>query len=144
MPQPLYTPPRGGQRSGTSGQHHEHAHEHQRLDHEHATALHQAALRSTACIHMPAHDRGGGALRADDFGEGGAGVRAAPLLSIRKPFSRTEKKSKGKSAIRKNLETGHSHPPLFAEHRPQGPTEEHLVKELARILWRKRRLLGAA
>src|SRR5262249_35990255 len=29
---------------------------------------------------------------------------------------------------------------LVAEHRPQGPTEEHLVEELAGILWRKRRL----
>jgi hypothetical protein len=29
---------------------------------------------------------------------------------------------------------------LIAEHRPQGPTEEHLVEELAGILWRKRRL----
>lgn len=29
---------------------------------------------------------------------------------------------------------------LAAEHRPQGPTEEHLVEELAGILWRKRRL----
>jgi len=27
-----------------------------------------------------------------------------------------------------------------AEHRPQGPTEEHLVEEIAGILWRKRRL----
>ena len=26
------------------------------------------------------------------------------------------------------------------EHRPQGPTEEHLVEELVGILWRKRRL----
>ena len=26
------------------------------------------------------------------------------------------------------------------EHAPQGPTEEHLVEELAGILWRKRRL----
>ena len=30
--------------------------------------------------------------------------------------------------------------PLAAEHVPQGPTEEHLVEELAGILWRKRRL----
>jgi len=29
---------------------------------------------------------------------------------------------------------------LMAEHTPQGPTEEHLVEELAGILWRKRRL----
>jgi hypothetical protein len=29
---------------------------------------------------------------------------------------------------------------LVAEHVPQGPTEEHLVEELAGILWRKRRL----
>src|SRR5437868_1893435 len=29
---------------------------------------------------------------------------------------------------------------LVAEHAPQGPTEEHLVEELAHILWRKRRL----
>ena len=29
---------------------------------------------------------------------------------------------------------------LTAEHKPQGPTEEHLVGELAGILWRKRRL----
>lgn len=29
---------------------------------------------------------------------------------------------------------------LAAEHSPQGPTEEHLVEELAGILWRKRRL----
>jgi hypothetical protein len=29
---------------------------------------------------------------------------------------------------------------LAAEHGPQGPTEEHLVEELAGILWRKRRL----
>jgi hypothetical protein len=29
---------------------------------------------------------------------------------------------------------------LVAEHNPQGPTEEHLVEELAGILWRKRRL----
>jgi hypothetical protein len=29
---------------------------------------------------------------------------------------------------------------LVAEHGPQGPTEEHLVEELASILWRKRRL----
>jgi hypothetical protein len=29
---------------------------------------------------------------------------------------------------------------LVAEHKPQGPTEEHLVEELAGILWRKRRL----
>jgi hypothetical protein len=29
---------------------------------------------------------------------------------------------------------------LVAEHAPRGPTEEHLVEELAGILWRKRRL----
>jgi hypothetical protein len=29
---------------------------------------------------------------------------------------------------------------LVAEHEPRGPTEEHLVEELAGILWRKRRL----
>jgi hypothetical protein len=29
---------------------------------------------------------------------------------------------------------------LVAEHAPQGPTEEHLVEEVAGILWRKRRL----
>jgi hypothetical protein len=29
---------------------------------------------------------------------------------------------------------------LAAEHAPQGPTEEHLIEELAGILWRKRRL----
>src|SRR6476661_7144949 len=29
---------------------------------------------------------------------------------------------------------------LAAEHAPQGPTEEHLVEEMAGILWRKRRL----
>jgi hypothetical protein len=29
---------------------------------------------------------------------------------------------------------------LVAEHAPQGPTEEHLVEEMAGILWRKRRL----
>ena len=29
---------------------------------------------------------------------------------------------------------------LAVEHAPQGPTEEHLVEELAGILWRKRRL----
>src|SRR5208282_5107882 len=29
---------------------------------------------------------------------------------------------------------------LVAEHAPQGPTEEHLVEELAGILWRKRRV----
>ena len=28
---------------------------------------------------------------------------------------------------------------LVEEHRPQGPTEEHLVEELAGIMWRKRR-----
>jgi hypothetical protein len=34
---------------------------------------------------------------------------------------------------------------LVAEHRPHGPTEEHLVEELAGIIWRKRRLrLGEA
>ena len=29
---------------------------------------------------------------------------------------------------------------LMAEHAPQGPTEEHLVEEVAGIIWRKRRL----
>jgi hypothetical protein len=29
---------------------------------------------------------------------------------------------------------------LATEHQPQGPTEEHLVEELAGVLWRKRRL----
>ena len=29
---------------------------------------------------------------------------------------------------------------LVAEHKPEGPTEEHLVEELAGIIWRKRRL----
>jgi hypothetical protein len=29
---------------------------------------------------------------------------------------------------------------LVAEHAPQGPTEEHLIEELAGIIWRKRRL----
>ena len=29
---------------------------------------------------------------------------------------------------------------LVAEHAPQGPTEEHLVEEVAGVLWRKRRL----
>src|SRR5215218_10323622 len=29
---------------------------------------------------------------------------------------------------------------LVSEHRPSGPTQEHLVEELAGILWRKRRL----
>jgi hypothetical protein len=29
---------------------------------------------------------------------------------------------------------------LVAEHMPDGPTEEHLVEELAGIIWRKRRL----
>jgi hypothetical protein len=29
---------------------------------------------------------------------------------------------------------------LVAEHRPKGPTEEHLVEEMVGILWRKRRL----
>ena len=32
---------------------------------------------------------------------------------------------------------------LVAEHGPQGPTEEHLVEEIAGILWRKRRLRQA-
>src|SRR5215217_3290120 len=31
-------------------------------------------------------------------------------------------------------------PALVSEHQPSGPTEEHLVEELAGILWRKRRL----
>ena len=29
---------------------------------------------------------------------------------------------------------------VASEHRPQGPTEDHLVEELAGIIWRKRRL----
>src|SRR5215217_7831834 len=29
---------------------------------------------------------------------------------------------------------------LVSEHQPQGPTEEHLVEELAGVIWRKRRL----
>ena len=29
---------------------------------------------------------------------------------------------------------------LVTEHAPQGPTEEHLVEEIAGIMWRKRRL----
>jgi hypothetical protein len=29
---------------------------------------------------------------------------------------------------------------LLVEHAPQGPTEEHLVEEVAGIIWRKRRL----
>lgn len=29
---------------------------------------------------------------------------------------------------------------LVAEHKPQGPTEEHLVEEVAGVIWRKRRL----
>src|SRR6185503_16060017 len=29
---------------------------------------------------------------------------------------------------------------LVTEHAPQGPTEEHLVEEIAGIIWRKRRL----
>src|SRR5215212_8146136 len=29
---------------------------------------------------------------------------------------------------------------LVCEHEPHGPTEEHLVEELAGIMWRKRRL----
>ena len=34
---------------------------------------------------------------------------------------------------------------LVAEHKPVGPTEEHLVEELAGVIWRKRRLrLGEA
>jgi hypothetical protein len=34
---------------------------------------------------------------------------------------------------------------LVAEHKPEGPTEEHLVEELAGVIWRKRRLrLGEA
>ena len=34
---------------------------------------------------------------------------------------------------------------LVAEHKPVGPTEEHLLEELAGVIWRKRRLrLGEA
>jgi hypothetical protein len=29
---------------------------------------------------------------------------------------------------------------LAAEHEPRGPTEEHLIEELAGVIWRKRRL----
>jgi hypothetical protein len=29
---------------------------------------------------------------------------------------------------------------LLREHAPQGPTEEHLVEEVAGVIWRKRRL----
>src|SRR5215208_6361433 len=29
---------------------------------------------------------------------------------------------------------------LVSEHRPQGPTEAHLVEELAGVIWRKRRM----
>jgi hypothetical protein len=29
---------------------------------------------------------------------------------------------------------------IDAEHKPEGPTEEHLVEEMAGVLWRKRRL----
>src|SRR5271156_3183692 len=29
---------------------------------------------------------------------------------------------------------------LVAEHKPKGPTEEHLVEEIVGVLWRKRRL----
>jgi hypothetical protein len=32
---------------------------------------------------------------------------------------------------------------LVSEHKPQGPTEEHLVEELASVIWRKRRLQTA-
>jgi hypothetical protein len=32
------------------------------------------------------------------------------------------------------------HEALVAEYKPQGPTEEHLVEELASVIWRKRRL----
>src|SRR5271170_4040771 len=32
---------------------------------------------------------------------------------------------------------------LRAEHKPQGPTEEHLVEELAGVMWRKGRLRQA-
>lgn len=32
---------------------------------------------------------------------------------------------------------------LAEEHRPEGPTEAHLVEELAGVVWRKRRLRGA-
>lgn len=32
---------------------------------------------------------------------------------------------------------------LVGEYKPQGPTEEHLVEELAGVLWRKRRLRHA-
>jgi hypothetical protein len=29
---------------------------------------------------------------------------------------------------------------LVAEHKPKGPIEEHLIEEMAGVLWRKRRL----
>jgi hypothetical protein len=29
---------------------------------------------------------------------------------------------------------------LVAEHKPKGPTEEHLIEEMSGVLWRKRRL----
>lgn len=32
---------------------------------------------------------------------------------------------------------------LIAEHGPRGPTEAHLVEELAGVIWRKRRLEAA-
>lgn len=35
------------------------------------------------------------------------------------------------------------HAALVAEHQPSGPTEAHLVEELAGIIWRKRRVLQA-
>ena len=35
------------------------------------------------------------------------------------------------------------HAALVAEHQPTGPTEAHLVEELAGIIWRKRRVLQA-
>ena len=35
------------------------------------------------------------------------------------------------------------HAELVAEHQPQGPTEKHLVEELALLLWRKRRVADA-
>lgn len=35
------------------------------------------------------------------------------------------------------------HAALVAEHRPSGPTEAHLIEELAGIIWRKRRVLQA-
>jgi hypothetical protein len=70
---------------------------------------------------------------------------------------RAPRNSKGWEKGRRNVEAYHLQPSmkgrspwqeplrvlltaLVAEHEPRGPTEEHLVEELAGILWRKRRL----